>query len=313
MRYNHFTTLFSSFNLNKLTLATRIIHSAISDAIPIKDYLPFESRYVTLVENKISLTTLSLKKAFQDPSTNNTRALLKQIVKSVHNKGGNIFFQADPSDNEHKSIIPYIDAALFADFDGLEFKLKGHYFKDSFQGILRGDTKSIEDFKNKFSLIRDHIGSAMPVIFKIIVPITIKGINTLNRISIFFTENRELMPAALHVSMGMKKNNFIKISGKNVTLHEDAIHYFNTVKSIRHQLSLPIILGGGITSPVVMEKFITDEICDLIALGRPLIREPDILPLIQQGKRKKFVCSLCNGCKNDLPEPIICPKKHSGC
>jgi len=313
MQNNYFTTLFSSFNLSGLTLLNRIIHSAISDAIPKKDYLPFESRYVTLVKNRVSLATISFKKTFQDTSTNNTRALLKHIVKSVHNEGGNILFQADPPDNMQESIIPYIDAALFADFDGLELKLKGHYLKDSFHGILKGDTKSIKDFKSKFSLIREHIGSAMPVIFKIIVPITIKGINTLNRTSIFFTKNRKLMPAALHISMGMKKNDLIKISGNNIKLHEDAVHYFNAIKSMRHQLSLPIILGGGLLSPVVMEKLIKDGICDLIALGRPLIRDPDILPLIQEGKRKNFVCSLCNGCKNDLPEPITCPKKHSGC
>ena len=64
---------------------------------------------------------------------------------------------------------------------------------------------------------------------------------------------------------------------------------------------------------MLMNRLLENKVCDLIALGRPLVREPDILPLIKENIRRNYTCSLCNGCINLLPEPIVCPMLHAGC
>ncbi|MBI4007565.1 MAG: NADH:flavin oxidoreductase, partial [Planctomycetes bacterium] len=73
---------------------------------------------------------------------------------------------------------------------------------------------------------------------------------------------------------------------------------------IKQCVSVPVICVGGIRSVKVMEGMIKDKKADMIALSRPLIREPDLVNKIREGIKTKADCISCNQCWN--PEGIRC-------
>ena len=57
-----------------------------------------------------------------------------------------------------------------------------------------------------------------------------------------------------------------------------------------------MILVGGLRSVDVIDRAITDGVADFVSLARPLIREPDLVAQIEQGRRGEFACTSCNIC-----------------
>jgi 2,4-dienoyl-CoA reductase-like NADH-dependent reductase (Old Yellow Enzyme family) len=54
--------------------------------------------------------------------------------------------------------------------------------------------------------------------------------------------------------------------------------------------TLPIILVGGLRSRAVMDDVLAVGDADLIALSRPLIREPDLPNRLQSGEATEAAC-----------------------
>ncbi len=65
---------------------------------------------------------------------------------------------------------------------------------------------------------------------------------------------------------------------------------------IRKNVQIPIIVVGGIRKLDDIEKMILNEQCDMVALSRPLIREPGLVRKFQEGKSGEATCSSCNYC-----------------
>lgn len=63
----------------------------------------------------------------------------------------------------------------------------------------------------------------------------------------------------------------------------------------KKELSIPVILVGGIRSKAVAEDVLQNGHADLISISRPLIREPDLPAKFMEGKEKAD-CISCNGC-----------------
>ena len=57
----------------------------------------------------------------------------------------------------------------------------------------------------------------------------------------------------------------------------------------------PVIAEGGFRSPQAMEGALLQGV-DLVALSRPLIREPDLPARWQGGDRTPAACVSCSGC-----------------
>ncbi|MCX7935528.1 MAG: NADH:flavin oxidoreductase, partial [Planctomycetota bacterium] len=68
--------------------------------------------------------------------------------------------------------------------------------------------------------------------------------------------------------------------------------------AIKNSVSIPVILVGGLRSLAVMEKLVHDGVCDLVALCRPFIREPDLVSRLRRGAAARASCISCNGCFN---------------
>ncbi|HLG30092.1 MAG TPA: NADH:flavin oxidoreductase [Candidatus Brocadiales bacterium] len=85
---------------------------------------------------------------------------------------------------------------------------------------------------------------------------------------------------------------------------KDEAYFSDNARRIKQCVSVPVICVGGIRSVEVMEGIIKNRKADMIALSRPLIREPDLVNKIREGTKTKADCISCNQCWN--PEGIRC-------
>jgi len=72
-------------------------------------------------------------------------------------------------------------------------------------------------------------------------------------------------------------------------------YFLDDARVVRAAVRLPIALVGGLRSLETMEA-VLDEGFDLIALARPLIREPDFVAKLQRGESTVSRCEPCNLC-----------------
>lgn len=77
---------------------------------------------------------------------------------------------------------------------------------------------------------------------------------------------------------------------------EEEVYYRRAAQAFKAAVALPLILVGGIRSLAVAEQLIVDGTADLIAFGRPLISEPDLIRRWQTGNRNVSACISCNRC-----------------
>jgi 2,4-dienoyl-CoA reductase-like NADH-dependent reductase (Old Yellow Enzyme family) len=70
-------------------------------------------------------------------------------------------------------------------------------------------------------------------------------------------------------------------------------------RRFREALSLPLMLLGGVTRLDTMEGAL-DEGFELIAMGRALIRDPDLVLRMQAGELTGSRCVPCNQCMVEM-------------
>jgi 2,4-dienoyl-CoA reductase-like NADH-dependent reductase (Old Yellow Enzyme family) len=77
---------------------------------------------------------------------------------------------------------------------------------------------------------------------------------------------------------------------------EADVYYHKAARAFKAVTDLPLILVGGIRSFETAERLITEGAADLIALGRPLIAQPDLIKGWQTDARLLSTCISCNRC-----------------
>ncbi|HMK35112.1 MAG TPA: NADH:flavin oxidoreductase [Desulfomonilaceae bacterium] len=76
----------------------------------------------------------------------------------------------------------------------------------------------------------------------------------------------------------------------------DEAYLAEFARSFKEALQVPIITVGGIRSPEVISRILSQGYADYAALCRPLIREPNLINRWQRGDLRKATCISCNGC-----------------
>ena len=74
------------------------------------------------------------------------------------------------------------------------------------------------------------------------------------------------------------------------------VYYLQAAREYKARINIPLILVGGIRSFATADKLVSEGIADLIAFGRPLIAEPNLIARWQAGQRKNSACISCNRC-----------------
>lgn len=81
-------------------------------------------------------------------------------------------------------------------------------------------------------------------------------------------------------------------------------------RSIKECVDVPVIAGHRINDPATAREMIADHICDMVAMGRPLIADPDLPKKIAEGREHEIIhCIACaQGCFDHLfiLEPVEC-------
>jgi 2,4-dienoyl-CoA reductase-like NADH-dependent reductase (Old Yellow Enzyme family) len=84
-------------------------------------------------------------------------------------------------------------------------------------------------------------------------------------------------------------------SRAGIRRREQEAYFLPIARKARYVTGLPIILVGGMRSREVMEEVVGEGSADLVALSRPLIREPDLPNRLRAGQ-PKATCVSCNRC-----------------
>ncbi|MGH2966638.1 MAG: NADH:flavin oxidoreductase [Solirubrobacterales bacterium] len=73
-------------------------------------------------------------------------------------------------------------------------------------------------------------------------------------------------------------------------------YFVPEAQALRSAVSCPIIVVGGLRTVEFMEAMLRDGVADFVSLGRPLIREPDLVNSIRAGRKGLVDCTSCNIC-----------------
>ncbi|MEZ0340146.1 NADH:flavin oxidoreductase [Mycobacterium sp. pV006] len=81
-------------------------------------------------------------------------------------------------------------------------------------------------------------------------------------------------------------------------------------KKFRDELTMPLILLGGITNRQTMDKAMAEGF-DFVAMGRALLAEPDLLNRIQADSTVQSICDHCNLCMPTIYSHTYCVRTGS--
>ncbi|MEA2108015.1 MAG: NADH:flavin oxidoreductase, partial [Pseudomonadota bacterium] len=100
---------------------------------------------------------------------------------------------------------------------------------------------------------------------------------------------------AIEISGGSKASSPKQPVIMKIDQPEKEAYFLDDAVAIQRTVNIPVITVGGIRSPRTIDKIISLGI-PLIALCRPLIREPELINRWQDGDLSPSSCTSCNGC-----------------
>jgi len=105
--------------------------------------------------------------------------------------------------------------------------------------------------------------------------------------------------------------------GKRIfpTIPFEEAFFLPMAREFRAELKMPLILLGGINKVETIENALGDEGFDLVAMGRALLRNPNLINELSERSRTEGNCIHCNRCMPsiysgtrcvvDAPDPIV--------
>lgn len=112
---------------------------------------------------------------------------------------------------------------------------------------------------------------------------------------------------AIEVSGGIRENRGV-MSRPGVMKPEQEAYFAAAAKAVKAAVSIPVILVGGLRSLAVMEDVVAGGTADMVALSRPLVKEPDLVTRLLNGQAKA-ACVSCNACFNPAGLRCWLPEK----
>jgi 2,4-dienoyl-CoA reductase-like NADH-dependent reductase (Old Yellow Enzyme family) len=241
----------------------------------------------------------------------------------------------------------YVDAArvlVSAGFDVLELHMAHSYLISSFlaPGLNRRKDEYGGALANRAKLgrqvaraVRDAVGDAAAVTAKISVSDGFKG-GVRTEDSIEFAQMLEADGCldALQLSGGSSLMNPMYLFRGDVPQKEFAAtmpplvrfgmktpmgkgflkhyefeegYFYDKAVQFRAALAMPLMQLGGINQLATMEKAMAAGF-DFVAMGRALLREPDLVNQLRAGRQKAGKCIHCNRCMPTIYSGTRCPE-----
>ena len=164
---------------------------------------------------------------------------------------------------------------------------------DEYGGDLEGFLRFPLDIVQR---ARELVGPDYPILFRISGDEAVPEGRTIDESVVVAKRLVEAGVDALDVSVGV-------FESSHLTSAPPAMEPgFNVVAAatIKQAVSVPVIAVGRVVTPAVAEDIISSGKADLVAIGRPLIRNPDLPSRWRTGDFKPYECISCNGCLRKL-------------
>jgi 2,4-dienoyl-CoA reductase-like NADH-dependent reductase (Old Yellow Enzyme family) len=193
--------------------------------------------------------------------------------------------------------------ARSAGFDAVELHAAHGYLISSFLSPFTnrrddywgGDEERRSHFAEEvLKSVRKAVGDNYPVLMKVNADDMVEGGLTPEE---SLRQVRRIEPLgldAVEISGGVREAR-VKTIRPDIHRAEDEAYFRDSGRLFKENLSMPVILTGGMRSREVMEGVLERGEADLAGMSRPLIREPD-LPNLMRGGKERADCISCNKC-----------------
>jgi 2,4-dienoyl-CoA reductase-like NADH-dependent reductase (Old Yellow Enzyme family) len=101
---------------------------------------------------------------------------------------------------------------------------------------------------------------------------------------------------AIELSGGLFTSRKMSPSRTGINSSEKEAYFREQARAFKKQISVPLILVGGIRSLETAERLVEEGIADYISMSRPFIREPNLIKRWQDGDRRNAACLSDNQC-----------------
>ena len=127
-----------------------------------------------------------------------------------------------------------------------------------------------------------------------------------------FMENGQDKDELVLYAKKLSQKKFIDSVCVNVGWHEARVPQLQTLvprgcfgyltRNIKEAVDVPVIASHRINDPETARELIADDICDMVAMGRSLIADPDLPNKAKQGREKEIIhCVACaQGCFDNI-------------
>ena len=193
-----------------------------------------------------------------------------------------------------------------AGFDAVEVLSGTGYLISEFLSPLtnhrRDDYGGSMENRMRFGLevaqaIGDAVGEDFPLLFRINGNDFMAGGNTRDELQTYAQALVQQGVDALCINVGWHEARVPQIVTQ---VPRGAFSYL--ARSIRERVEVPVIASHRINDPITARKVLSEGACDMVALGRSLIADPDFALKVRQGREDEIVhCIACaQGCFDNL-------------
>lgn len=204
-----------------------------------------------------------------------------------------------------KSFIRAATIAKSAGFDAIELHGAHGYLLAAFLSPAANQRTdeyggSVENrfrfIREVYEGIREQVGDDYPIIFRFSGQEYYQGGREIGESQLIAKMLETIGIDALHVSAGisMLAEAYDWI---NPPTSFPPASFIEDAAAIKKVVNIPVIGVGKINTPELAEKILKDKKADLIALGRPLIADPEWPHKVREGRKQDICrCLYCNRC-----------------
>lgn len=164
---------------------------------------------------------------------------------------------------------------------------------DEYGGALGNRGRVIREVLQK---VRSGVGNNFPVLIKMNSEDYLEGgLGLEDSLKIGTLLQKDGLDA-IELSGGTLKSGPLNPSRAGISSEEKEAYFLEAANAFKKELTIPLILVGGIRSLPVAERLIDQGIADYISMSRPFIREPGLIARWKSGDVRRASCLSDNLC-----------------
>lgn len=164
---------------------------------------------------------------------------------------------------------------------------------DEYGGSLQNRARFLIEVYRR---VREEVGKEFPVMIKINGEDFYHGGVTIREAIYFVHKLVSLGLDVVEVSGGTPASGKQGPSRTGIRSMRQEAYFLSQTKAIRGSVTIPLVLVGGLRSYECVTELLAQRHVDLIAMSRPLIREPNLANRWREGDRQRAKCISCNLC-----------------